>query len=92
MSILVDPFWSISNMHQNKRSPEFGVLMELLLHHPLPIDPDAEGQAINLARYRSSRRAVLGILTAMDEDLATKAKELIRTIPDEYHRLKHGDA
>lgn len=52
------------------------------------MDPDDPDMPINLARYSKSKKASIGILTALDDKLADRACELLRMIPDEYRKSK----
>ncbi|KAJ7684853.1 hypothetical protein DFH06DRAFT_1118510 [Mycena polygramma] len=81
--IFLDPFWTVPNLHQHKRSAEFGIMFKLLMEQ-LPVD---DGLTINLKRYETSVEAAYGILEAVDAGMSKEVKKLLQVQLDEYGKL-----
>ncbi|KAJ7081477.1 hypothetical protein C8R43DRAFT_1142977 [Mycena crocata] len=59
LSVMLDPFWSPSNLHEHRRSSHFATVFKLLFESNLPNDPDDEDVLINKSRYKGTTEAQL---------------------------------
>ncbi|KAJ6499650.1 hypothetical protein C8R47DRAFT_1258842 [Mycena vitilis] len=82
-TIFIDPFWTVDNLHQNRRSKEFGVFFNLLLDEL----PKEDELTVNLGRYEPSHEAALGILRAIDVEIASEVEMLLDEEIGDYGRL-----
>ncbi|KAJ7684899.1 hypothetical protein DFH06DRAFT_1118554 [Mycena polygramma] len=82
-TIFINPFWTVDNLHQNRQSKEFGVFFNLLLDEL----PKEDELTVNLARYEPSREAALGILRAIDVEIASEVEALLDEEIGDYGRL-----
>ncbi|KAK6997060.1 hypothetical protein R3P38DRAFT_3220902 [Favolaschia claudopus] len=78
--VIIDPFWSTTQLHAHKRTDDWPCVFSDLIKNA-PHDPEWPETPVYDYRYPQNYQAVVGIAHGLDEDLCNYLRQFMRKFP-----------